>query len=116
MDHVALVGAEDAQGAHVRRGLDEHDVARVAEDADDQVEGHLRAGGHDDVVGVRGDADLADHLEDLLPKRDVALAGAVLEGLGTALVEEALGRVGEHLDGQGLHVGHPARQRDDLGP
>jgi hypothetical protein len=28
-----------------------HDVARVAEDPGDQVDGLLRADGHDDVVG-----------------------------------------------------------------
>ncbi len=60
--------------------------------------------------------DLADHLEDLLAEGDVTLARAVLEGLRAALVEQPLRRVGEHVDGQGLHVGHPAGQRHDLGP
>ena len=115
VDDVALVRAEDAEGAHVRRCLDEDDVAGIAEDADHEVEGHLRSGGHDDVVRMGGDADLADHLEDLLAERDVALARAVLEGLRAALVQQSLRRVGQHVDGQGLHVRHAAGQRDDLG-
>jgi hypothetical protein len=116
VDDVALVGPEDAEGPDVRGSLDEDDVARVAEDAGHEVEGHLGAGRDDDVVGVRGDPDLPDHLEDLLAQGDVALPRAVLQGLGPALVQQPLGGAGQHLHGQGLDEGHPAGQRHDLGP
>lgn len=52
VDDIRLVGLEDPEGADVAGGLGHHHVARVDEDPGDQVEGLLRAGGDDDVIGM----------------------------------------------------------------
>ena len=48
---LGLVGGEAAERADVGRALGQHHVARIAEDAGDQVQRHLRADGDHHVVG-----------------------------------------------------------------
>ena len=112
---VALVGAEDAQRADVGRCLDEHDVTGIAEDARDEVECHLRAGRHDDVIRVRGDADLGHDLEDLRAQRGIALPGSVLKHLGAAIAHETGRGLGEGVQRQRGDEGHAPGEGDDLG-
>jgi hypothetical protein len=96
------------------RRLDEDDVTGIAEDARDEIKGHLRSGRHNHVIGMRVDAHLAHDVEDLAAQRDVALAGAVLQHFGPALAHEARGSLRESIEGERLHEGHAPGQRDDL--
>jgi hypothetical protein len=111
-----LVGGEAAERPDVGRAFGEHDVARVAVDAGDEVQCHLRADGDDHVVRVGADTLQRHHLADLLAQRGHSLRGAVLQRhLALALHEVGdLGR--QRAEGQGGEVGHAAGQRDDLGP
>ena len=113
--HLALEGLEDAERPDVRRRLADDDVARVAEDPGDQVDGLLRADGDDDVVRVGGDALEGHHLADLLAQGRVALAGGVLQG-DRAMVRDQLGDgAADDVERQAGDVGHPAGERDHLG-
>ena len=85
---LALERAEHPERPDVAGRLAEHDVARVAEDAGDQVERLLRADGDGDVVGVRGDALQAHHLADRLADLLLALPGPVLHRLQPAVLHE----------------------------
>jgi hypothetical protein len=64
--HPRLVGGEAAERADVRGSLGQDDVARVAEDAGDQVQCHLGPDGDDHVVRVRPDPLQRHDLADLL--------------------------------------------------
>jgi hypothetical protein len=74
VDDLGLERREGAERPDVRRGLGEHDVAGVAEDAGQQVEALLGADGDDDVVRVGADALQPHDLADLLPQPGVPLA------------------------------------------
>ena len=116
VDHVRLVGAEHAEGAHVGRRLRHDHVTGIDEDLRDEVEGLLRAGGDDDVVGVRVDGVVAHHLDDLLAHEDLALAGTVLECLRAVLPHDPGGELGEVVQRERVDVGHPPGEGDDLRP
>ena len=111
-----LVGGEAAQGAHVGRPLGEDDVARVAEDAGDEVQRHLRADGDHHVVRVGADPLERHDLADLLAQRGNALRGAVLQR-DLAVAGDELGDLaGEGVERQRGEVRHAAGERDHLGP
>ena len=113
---VALVGLEDPERPDVGRGLADHHVAGVAEHPGDQVDRLLRADGDHHVVGVRLDPLEPHHLGDLLAERGHPLAGAVLHRLGAVVGDQVTDRAADHVEGQAGDVGHPAGQRDHLGP
>ena len=50
--HVGLVGRKDGQRADIGGCFGQDDVARIDEELGDDVDGLLRAGGDDDVLGV----------------------------------------------------------------
>ncbi|CPU62865.1 Uncharacterised protein [Mycobacteroides abscessus] len=113
---VGLVRPEHAQRPDVARRLRDDHVARVDEDPRDEVERLLRAGRHDDVVGVALDALEPHDVEDPLAQGLVALTGAVLERRGTARRDEALHGVGDLVEGEAFEVRHAAGERHDLRP
>ena len=113
---VALVGAENPEGSDIGRGLDENDIAGIAERPRHQIECHLRAGRDDDVVRVCSNPYLGRDVQDLLAQVDIALARSVLQRLRTLLAHDARGHVRHVIHRQGLHVGHPPGQGDDFRP
>ena len=112
----ALIGPEDAEGTDIGGRLDEDDIAGVAEDPGDEIEGHLRSGGHHDVVGVRADADLGHHLKDLPAQGRIALTGSVLQRHGPAISDEPGAGLGDRIEGQCGHIRHATGEGDHLGP
>ncbi len=116
VDDLGLVGAEDPERADVAGGLGDHDVARVAEHPGDQVERLLRAGGDHDVVGVRADALLGHHRADRLAQSGITLPGAVLQRGGAGAGDQVVHHLGHGVHRQRGEVGHPAGERDHLGP
>ena len=108
---------EDAEGAHVGRALGEDDVAGVDEDAGDQVQTLLGADGDDDLAGRGvGDALERHDVADPLAQPGIALAGAVLQGLGAHAGDEVADHRADGVERQGGDGRHAAGQRDHLGP
>jgi hypothetical protein len=116
VDDVALEGAEHPQRTDVRRGLADHHVAGVAEDACDQVDGLLRPDGDDDVVRVRVDALQLHHVADLLAQRGHTLAGAVLHRRRAVVLHELVDRPADDVEREARDVGHATGERDHFGP
>ena len=114
MHDVALVGAENPEGSDIGRGLDENDIAGIAERPRHQIECHLRAGRDDDVVRVCSNPYLGRDVQDLLAQVDIALARSVLQRPRALLANDARGHVRHVIHRQGLHVGHTPGQGDDL--
>jgi len=52
MDDLALIGAEDPECTHIAGCLTQHDIARIAEDAGEQIKPLLRSNGDHYIVGV----------------------------------------------------------------
>ena len=113
---VGLVRDERLQRADVARRLAQDHVARVDEDAGDEVERLLRAGGDDDVVGVGADALQRHDLDDLLAQRRVALRAGVLQRLRAVLGDQRRGLLADDVERERGQVRHAAGERDDLGP
>ena len=113
--HARLVRAEDAEGADVAGRLGEDHVARIDEQLRHQVEGLLRAGRGDDVVDRSADALERHDVEDLLPQRGDALAGAVLQGRRALRAHHAFHRRDDQLLREGGDERHAAGEGDDLG-
>ena len=117
VDDVGLARAEDAEGAYVRGGLGEDDVAWVDEELGDQVERLLAPRGDDDVVGIGADDAVVGHdLGDPFAQDLPALPVPVLHGLRSVPGDEALGGGGELVERQVLEIGHSAGQGNDFGP
>ncbi|GAA3120603.1 hypothetical protein GCM10020001_046040 [Nonomuraea salmonea] len=116
VDDFGLISGERAEGAHVGGTLCEHHVARVDEDAGDEVEGLLRPDGDDDVVRPGVDPLQLHDLADLLAQVRVTLAGAVLQRDGAAPRDEVGDELADHVEGEGRDVRHAAGERDHLGP
>ena len=117
VDDVGLARAEDAEGAYVRGGLGEDDVAWVDEELGDEVERLLAPRGDDDVVGIGADDAVVGHdLGDPFAQDLPALPAPVLHGLRSVPGDEALGGGGEPVERQVLEIGHSAGQGNDFGP
>ncbi|CAB4633453.1 unannotated protein [freshwater metagenome] len=108
MHHIALISAEDAKGTDIRRSFYQHYIAWITKHTSDKVQSHLRASGHNDVVGVGRDFDFGHHIKNLFAQKNIALTGPVLQGNSTTLEEELGNRFSHHLHVEGLHKGHAA--------
>jgi hypothetical protein len=115
-DHARLGRAEGRRRADVRRQLHEHDVARVHEDAGDEVEPLLAAVGDDRLRGRGRDALRLRVLADRLHERAHAAGEHVLEGLRALAVEDLLRDGAEGGHGKGFGAGLAGGEGDDAGP
>ena len=116
VNDVGLACAETSECAHIGGGFRQDDVSGVDEELGHEVEGLLGAGGDDDVVRVGVDDAVVGHnLRKLLTQRFPALAGTVLERLGTAAQNEVSRGFRQRFQRQVFEVGHAAGQRDNLG-
>jgi len=112
---LGLVGREGPQRTDVGGGLGDHDVPRVDEHPRHQVQRLLAADGDHDVLGGGVHALECHDLADQLTQERVALARAVLQGLGAPGGDELADQLADSVQRQGRQVGHAAGQAHDLG-
>ena len=113
--HVCAVGGEARHRARVGGALGQHGVAGVHEGPDAQVNGLLAARGDEDVVNAC--------VRTLVGHEDGDLLAQILHAVGGAVLQARCQVLGTHVghdvveDGarEGLGVGQPTGQRDDIG-
>ena len=114
VDDLGLVGREGPERTDVGGGLGDHHVTRVDEDPGHQVQGLLAADRDDDVLGGGVHALERHDLADQLAQLRVALARAVLQGLGAAGGDQLADELADGVQRQRRQVGHAAGQADHL--
>ena len=112
---IRLVGRERLQRAEVGGAFGQHDVARIDERLGDEVERLLRARGDHDVLRLGAHADVAHEVAEHALRLYAAIGGAVLQRHGALIVARRAGGLADGRVRQKRHVGHAARQRDDVG-
>ena len=111
---VYLVGPKNTERSDVRRSLSNNHVTGIAENSRDQVQGHLRSDGDNDVIGVRGDSLQPDHFADLFAQSLVTVATAVLQRDLSASGQHVGDSGADCFHGKRSNVGHSASQRNHL--
>ena len=79
-DVLCSIRAPGLQRAQVGGRLHQHTIARVDEDFSQQIQGLLRPGSHQDIVGGDVDSEARGMAGDHLPQREIPFRGAVLQG------------------------------------
>ncbi|SQC38026.1 Uncharacterised protein [Rothia kristinae] len=113
--HIHLVALEHPQRPRVRGALREDDVARIAEQLGHQVQTHLGARGHLDLLDPRVRALRAHELGDQLDQRLIPRPRAVLQDLQTLLRDDPRSHLPQLLQRQQLQVRVAPGQGDDAG-
>jgi hypothetical protein len=124
-DPVALLPDADQFGLHVperrdrariRRQLDEHHVVRIEQDASDEIEPLLRAGGDEQPIGRRWRAPPPHDVADRFQERRVASRRAVLQHRPIPSGEQLRRDFPELVPGKRIGRGETGSERDDVAP
>ena len=113
-DHFRLNVSEGRDRTRVRGQLDQHDVARIAEDPRHEVQPLLRPGRHKELFSRDGDSSFGEDFSQGLEQRSVAARRAVLQDGAVLSTQEVGGDRPELAPGEHRWIRKARRERDDV--
>ena len=112
---VGLIGGEDRQRTDVGRCFGEDDISWIDEELGDNVNGLLRTGGDDDILGVGVDAFELHDLGNLLTQTRKSLPVTVLKRSSPILADHRAVASASRSRGKSLRLGIPPARETTSG-